>query len=239
MTEATQYLVAPAEPDDSVTNGFVNPVDIFNYLSPSAWVNDIIAKTTGIDIFGYATDAFTGEWDALYKFGDALANLAPCLQQIGIDIQRGMLALDQTWDGNAADSAYMYFSNLAAAVSGQQAAFVQAAEGYHRAAKGAWQLSNQLGNILQAVADKAILLGVSAAIGTATAETGIGAVVGYGMAAYQAVELLNLVNEASTIINTAGSVIMAAMGGGMDAFSQGADFSAVPLPSTPYTQPGA
>src|SRR5689334_4257383 len=118
MTEATQYLVAPGEPDDSVTNGFVNPVDVFNYLSPSAWVNDIISKTTGVDIFGYATDTFTGEWDALYKFGDALTNLAQCLQQIGIDIQRGMLALDQGWSGNAEDSAYMYFSNLAAAVSG-------------------------------------------------------------------------------------------------------------------------
>lgn len=238
MTEATHYLVAPAEPDDSVTNGFVNPVDLFNYLSPSAWVNDIIAKTTGVDIFGYATDTFTGEWDALYKFGDALSNLAQCLQQIGMDIQRGMLNLDQTWDGNAADSAYMYFSNLAAAVSGQQAALNQAADGYHRAAKGAWELSSQLGNILQAVADKAILIGVSAAIGTATAETGVGAILGYGMAAYQVVELLELVNKASTIINTAGSVIMAAFGGGMDAFSQGIDLSAVPLPATPYAQLG-
>jgi hypothetical protein len=36
MTEATQYLVAPGEPDESVTNGFVNPLDVFNYLSPSA-----------------------------------------------------------------------------------------------------------------------------------------------------------------------------------------------------------
>jgi len=59
------------------------------------------------------------------------------------------------------------------------------------------------------------------------------------MAGYQALQLLELVNQASVIINTAGSVILAAFGGGMDAFNQGINLSAVPLPSTPYTQPGA
>jgi hypothetical protein len=83
------------------------------------------------------------------------------------------------------------------------------------------------------------LIGVSAAIGTATAETGVGAVLGYGMAAYQAVELLNLVNKASMIANTAGSVIMAAVGGSMDAFSQGDHLADVQIPSTPYARPGA
>jgi hypothetical protein len=239
MTEATQYLTAPAEPDDSVTGGFVNPVDIFNYLSPSAWVNSIIANVSGIDIFGYVTDTFTGEWAALYKFGDALNNLAQCMQQIGIDIERGVINVDQTWDGNAADSAYFYFSGLAAAVSSQQTALYDAADGYHRAARGAWELSSQLGNILQAVADKAILIGISAAIGTATAESGVGAIVGYGMAAYQMTQLLALVNKASTIANTAGSVIMGAMGGGMDAFSQGSHLTDIPVPSTPYAAPGA
>ena len=76
MTEATQYLVEPGRPDESVTNGFTNPLDLFNYISPSAWVNDVIEKTTGVDIFGWVTDFFTGEWDALWKFGDAMANLA-------------------------------------------------------------------------------------------------------------------------------------------------------------------
>jgi hypothetical protein len=237
MTEATQYLVTVGDPDESVANRFVNPLDAFNYISPSAWVNDIIEKTTGVDIFGYASDAFTGEWVALYKFGDALTNVARAVQQIGIDIQTGAMKADETWNGNAGDAAYTYFSTLAAAVSGQQAALDAAARGYHEAARGAWQLSNQLGNVLQAVVDEAILMGIAAAVGTATIETGVGAVVGYGMAAYQGVQILKLVNKASQIINTAGVVIMAAFGGGMAIAGQGGDLSAVPLPSTAYALP--
>ncbi|MCO8272866.1 hypothetical protein M1L60_19920 [Actinoplanes sp. TRM 88003] len=239
MSDATRFLVAPSEPDETVTNGFVNPVDIFNYLSPSAWINDIIEKTTGVDIFGLATDTFTGEWGALYRFGDAMGNLAQALQQVGIDIQTGAIDADRTWDGNASDAAYRYFSELAAATSGQQAALYDAAKGYHEAAKGAWQLSNQLGNLLQAIVDKAIIIGISAAAGTVTAETGIGAVAGYGVAAWQAVELVKLVNQASTIINTAGTVIMAAFGGGMTVAGRGGDLSAVPLPQAGYALPGA
>ena len=52
MGEASRHLVAIGEPEDSITNGFVNPVDIFNYVSPAAWINDVIEKSTGIDIFG-------------------------------------------------------------------------------------------------------------------------------------------------------------------------------------------
>ncbi|GAA2475688.1 hypothetical protein [Winogradskya humida] len=239
MSQPSQYLVDPAEPDDSITNGFVNPFDMFNYLSPSAWVNDVIEKTTGIDIFGYATDTLTGEWGELYKFGDALDALARFTQQLGMDIQSGVIKMDRQWDGNASDAAYNYFTDLAAATSGKQLALHQAAEGYREAAKGAWQLSNQLGNLLQAIADKAILIGISAAAGTATAETGVGAVAGYGVAAWQAIELLELVNKASAIINTAGTVIMAAFGGGMAVGGQGGDLSAFPLPTAPYARPGA
>jgi hypothetical protein len=239
MGEAVQYLVDPAEPDDSMTNGFANPLDFFNYISPSAWVNGIIEKVSGVDIFGYATDTLTGEWDALYKFGDALGSLAQFMQQVGIDVQAGINQLDSSWDGNAADAAVNYFTTLAAATSRQQMALYHAVKGYHDAARGAWQLSNQLGNILQAIADKAIIVGVSAAVGTATAETGVGAVVGYGVATWQVIELLELINKASVIINTAGTVIMAAFGGGMTVAGQGGDLSAVPLPAAPYAAPGA
>jgi len=42
---------------------------------------------------------------------------------------------------------------------------------------------------MQAIADKAILAGIAAAAGTITAESGIGAVVGYGAAALIVVDI--------------------------------------------------
>lgn len=239
MTEPTSFLVPPGEPTDSVTGGFANPTAIFNYLSPSAWLNSIIEDISGVDIFGYATEAFTGEWAKLYQFGDAMANLARFMQEVGIQIQREAIRMDASWDGNAADSAYNYFTALAAATSRQQDALNAAAEGYHDAARGAWQLSEQLGNLLQAIADKALIVGIASTVGTATFETGVGPVIGYAVAAWQAYELIELVNKASLIINTAGTVIMGAFGGTVAFAGQGGDLSAVPVPTVPYAPPGA
>ena len=39
MSDAAAHLIAPGAPDESITNGFVNPIDAFNYVSPSAWIN--------------------------------------------------------------------------------------------------------------------------------------------------------------------------------------------------------
>jgi hypothetical protein len=124
-------------------------------------------------------------------------------------------------------------------VSGQQRSLYDIVDNYHKAAVGAWELSNQLGNIMQAIADKAILAGIAAAAGTITAESGIGAVVGYGAAALIVVDMLRLINKASTIINTAGTIIAGLAGGGMDAADRSGELSAVPLPSVAYSLPGA
>jgi hypothetical protein len=239
VDDPTDFLKEPGEPEASVSNGFANPLDLFNYVSPSAWINAAIESLTGVDVFGWMTDWVSGDWAAMWKFGDAMANLAECVQQIGINIQQGMLELDNSWAGNASDAAFTYFSDLAAATSGQQFALRDRQEAYDKAAVGAWELSSQLGNILQALADKAILAGISAAAGTALAETGVGAVVGYGVAALIVVDMLKLINRASTIINTAGTVILGLFGGGMDLAYQGGDLSAVPLPKVAYTAPGA
>jgi len=238
MGDPSALLAAPSTPDESLSNGFLNPVDLFNYVSPSAWINSGIEKATGVDIFGYFTDAIAGEWDAIWKFGEALGHLADCLQELGSNIQRGAIDLDAEWDGNAGDAAYQYFSQLAAAVSGQQADLRQLQQDYHKAALGAWQLSNQLGNILQTIADKFVIAGIAAAAGTVTAETGIGAVVGYGVAGLQVVQMLKLFNDAALKINAAGSVIVGIFGTGMDIGYRGGDLTSVPLPAA-YTMPGA
>ncbi|TMM35772.1 MAG: hypothetical protein E6F99_18295 [Actinobacteria bacterium] len=239
MDDPTALLVAPGEPDASVSNGFANPLDLFNYVSPSAWINAAIEELTGVDVIGWMTNWVSGDWAAIWKFGDALHNLGQCLEQLGINIQQGMLDLDPAWDGNASDAAYQYFSNFAAAVGGQQSSLYDIGENYHKAALGAWQLANQLGNIVQALADKAIIAGIAAAAGTATAESGVGAIVGYGVAGLMVVDMLDLINKASTIINAAGTAILGLFGTGMDIGFKGGDLSRVALPSVPYGFPRA
>ena len=55
MGDPTAFLVPPGEPDDSMTNGFLNPLDVFNYVSPSAWICKIIEEFTGVDPIGWCT----------------------------------------------------------------------------------------------------------------------------------------------------------------------------------------
>jgi hypothetical protein len=239
MTDPSGRLASPTLPDESWTNGFVNPVDAFNYVSPSAWINKGIESALDIDVFGYFTDAITGEWDAIWKFGEAMGHLADCLNDLALNIQDGVIGLDPSWDGNAADAAHQYFSQFAAALAAQQIELRRIQDNYHKAAMGAWQLSNQLGNILQAIADKFIIAGIAAVVGTATAETGVGAAAGYGVAGLQVMQMLKLFNDASLKINTAGSVILGLFGTGMDIGYQGGDLSTVPLPAAAYTAPGA
>ena len=240
MGDPTVLLAAPGSPDASMTNGFVNPIDLFNYVSPTAWVAKLIESLSGVDPISWVTEWLGGDWEALWKFGDAMGNLAQYMQELGIEIQQGTLTLDQSWDGNASDAAYMYFSELAAAISSQQIPLLNSEESYHLAATGAWQLANQLGNLIQAVADEAIIAGISIAASTAMAGTGIGAVgaaAGYVASAALVARILDKINAISKIINTAGTAVLGGFGVVIDSAAQVGHLSDVPLPSAGFSLP--
>jgi hypothetical protein len=56
------------------------------------------------------------------------------MQDIGVNVSYGNVTLDASWQGNAADAAFMYFADLSAKVSGQQIALNKLAEQYETAA---------------------------------------------------------------------------------------------------------
>jgi hypothetical protein len=237
--ELSAYLVPPTEPDDSMANDFTNPGDIFNYVSPAAWIADIIERISGWNPFDWATEWLTGEWGEFYKFGTALACVGDFMEQFGAEIQKGELRVDQTWSGNGADAAYNYFTEFASAASQLQFPLKDAGHSYHEAARGIWQLSKQLGNVLQAIVDELILTGLTIAAGAVTAATGVGAFVGGSMAAYQTARLLSLLAKASKIANTALMVIMGLFGGAMAIAGQGGNLSAVRFPEAAFNLPRA
>lgn len=242
MGDPTVFLTPPGEPDDSITNGFLNPTNFLSYASPSAWICKIIQEITGHDPVAEATQWLAGDWSAIWKFGDAMGNLAQFMQELGIEIEQGMLTLDHSWHGNAEDAAYMYFSDLAATVSGQQTAMFNAQDSYHLAAKGAWQFANQLANLLQSIADEAVIAAMTMAASTGAATTGIGAAVGilgYAGSALLVARILDKVNQASQIINYSGMAIMGMFGLVSDAAAQTGHLSNVPLPVSGFSLPAA
>jgi hypothetical protein len=91
-----------------------------------------------------------------------------------------------------------------------------------------------VGGLVKMMIDKAIIIGVSAAAGTALIETGVGAAAGYGIATWQAIELVKKVNDAALKIQTGGTAILGFFSFIKTLAEQGGDLSKVPLPDQPY-----
>jgi hypothetical protein len=237
MREPTDFLVQPGQPDASLTKGFANPIGILDALSISHWVNQIIKDVAGYDVIGTISNAFVGDWESFYKAGDAYGNLGQSLQALGQNVSLISSHMDQQWDGQAADAAFVYFRQLAAATIQQNVVLTQIEEKYHEAARAIWLLADMVGGLIKMMIDKAIIIGVSAAAGTALIETGVGAVAGYGIATWQAIELVKKVNDAALKIQAGGTAILGFFSFIKTLAEQGGDLSKAPLPGQPYTSP--
>ncbi|MEV0882118.1 hypothetical protein AB0I85_30355 [Micromonospora echinofusca] len=237
MIEPTDFLREPSEPDASLSKGFANPIGILDAISISHWVNQVIKDVAGYDVIGTITAAFVGDWESFYKAGDAYGNLGQSLQALGGNLIEVTTQVDQQWDGRAADAAFVYFRKLAAATAQQNVILAQVEHKYHEAARAIWLLADMIGGLIKMMIDKAIIIGVSAAAGTALIETGAGAVVGYGVAAWQAMELVKKVNDAATKIQAGGTLILGFFSFLKTLADQGGDLSQIPLPDQPYTSP--
>ncbi len=237
MEEPTRHLVTPGVPEPSISAGYADPFDFFSILSPTDWTASFLKELTGWDPLGWISRSFMGEWEAFAKCGIAYGNLARACQDLGVNIQEGDLRLDASWEGNANDAAHAYFSDLASKISAMQFALDAAASNYSDAARGAWLFANQVKNVLEVIVDSTVLAAACTAAGTALIETGIGAVVGYGLAAMEVARIIQLLARAAQIIQTAGLVIEGLTGSIMNLADQGGSLANYPLPRAGYQHP--
>jgi hypothetical protein len=98
MQNPNVFLVPPTEPDKSWGNGFFDPAFLFNYVSPTSWVNALINSVTGKDLIGELTEAIGGDWSKIWAFGDAMTNVARWSEQVAVNVQHEILKLDSSWD---------------------------------------------------------------------------------------------------------------------------------------------
>jgi uncharacterized protein YukE len=237
MDDPTRHLVEPSPVDASVSGGYVNPFNLLDAVSPTAWLNAAIEGVTGFNVLDAIVAPFTGDWEAFSKFGNALQHLAPCMQDIGVNVQSQLDIVDASWEGHASDAAYNYFNDLAAKTSAMQFTLREAADNYEKTATGVWELTQQLSNVVQSIVDQGIIVAVAASAGTALIETGVGPLIGYGIAAWRAIELWNLFNKASAIVQTAGGLIMTFFSFIQEVNWRFGDITKIGLPSAGYDHP--
>ena len=165
MDDPTRHLTEPQPVEPSDAGGYLNPLNVLDLASPTAWINYGIKELTGYDVLESFVKPFSGDWSAYSRYGDALKHLGPAAQDIGVNIQQELDRVDASWEGNANDAAYNYFNNLAAKTSELQHALYAAAAEYEDAARGIWLLAQQVANIIQSVIDEFVIIAAAMAVG--------------------------------------------------------------------------
>jgi hypothetical protein len=237
VDDPTRHLVEPRSVDVAAENGYANPFNVLDLVSPTAWVNYGIKELTGVDILESLVKPFAGDWAAYSRFGNALRNLSLCCHDIAVNLQRELDIADRSWEGRANDAAFNYFCDLASKISQLRLIIYEAGNEYQRAATGMWQLAQQLANVLQAIVDEFFIISAMLAVGTALIETGIGVIAGYGLAAWRIGKLTSLIAKASAIVNTGGTIIMSFFSFLIEADRRLADVNLVGIPDRPYDHP--
>lgn len=99
------------------------------------------------------------------------------------------------WTGNAADRARDYLNVLGRAIEARRAQYEHVAKAYGDLAEQAWAIFDAAGYALGMLADKLAAIVIAVAAGTATIETVVGGIIGYGAAGYAAIQATKLVTE--------------------------------------------
>jgi hypothetical protein len=205
--DPTRHLTPPEPEQATLQNGFGDLTYLLDYFSPSAWLFTIVKEVSGVDILDEVLAPLVGHWDKLSAYGDALNKLSLCLDETGTNVRNTTNALRPRWEGNAADAAYAYFDAAAGSLTAHAALLATAQAEYRDVAREMWTICESMKDIIEAILDDALIIAIYEAAGTLTAETGVGAVIGNGLATLQIIELVKKLHRAFVILRTAKAVI--------------------------------
>ncbi|MEV4216514.1 hypothetical protein [Micromonospora sp. NPDC049662] len=188
------HLDTPGDPDKPP-----NALGWMDYVSPSNWLNEVFNNIFGFDPIGRLQSQVSGDWEALAKMGPVVDNIGAALHDLAYNLQSGTTTLRPLWQGVAGDGAFRYFTTTANATADLRTPLSAISKAYRGMADAVWSAGEALGGIVKSFIDGAIIIGVSAAAGTATAASGVGAIVGYGVAAAEVADMFRLWGEATKL----------------------------------------
>lgn len=223
--DVTWHLKQPDEPANPS-----NSLAFMDYLSPSSWANTAFDIVFGFDPIGEIQKRASGDWEALAVMAPVIGNVGDALHELAYNVQSGATTLRPQWQGVAGESAFRYFTTTANAVGDLRHHLAAISQAYTEMADGVWAIGEALGGTIKALLDAAIIAGISVAAGTVTSETGVGAILGYGVAAAEIGNMLrlwgqatNLCQKLSAVVNTFRSQLSREL----------SDLDAVALPALP------
>ncbi|MGW8380913.1 hypothetical protein [Streptomyces sp. ODS28] len=239
VADPTAHLTTPDEPEEAI-NVFQPVDDAGEAFTPGVWLNEVYGMVFGYDPVERAQEFLAGDWKSYARCGAAWGRLGAACQDLSQNISTGNSSLDATWDGNAADAAFVYFKTIAERCDGLKSELDSLQNAYESISQAVSVSSELAATGLSQIEDSATVVAISAAAGELTSWTGWGAAVGYGIAAVEILRMVKLWGDVTGAIGTAESVAQTTVLG-ITLTSKGvADtFHNFPLPGDPYNHPAA
>lgn len=233
----SQALQAPEAPEE-----FQNPIEpvitITNLLSVGYWAQQVLEVTIQCNPVTEVSELVGGDWESYAQCASAFRSLGEFVGSVAGNIEPNNDRLGVTWSGNAADNAYAYFYNLASSIADHGDGYRELHDKYMEAAKGVWEFSLFVAGEIQGLFDKVFWIAAEAAAGAALAETGVGPVLMWSIAAFQCKQVVDDWARISKEILNIQRLVRTVHGNILTAIGASGSFQQHPLPSGGYRHPG-
>jgi hypothetical protein len=198
--EPARQLVSPNYAT-SIEMWQINPLT--DLISPAAWLRQVSVWLFDHDPFEGWAKAFSGDWHSYTHCAAAWRIIGNTMHDVGRNLTSGAADVPSVWRGNAAEAAQEFQLTLGASTMALHSVCDRYADLYLQAAEAAKQFLSVVSGLIGKLIDVLIIVNLAAVLGTATIQTGVGAVAGYGVAAYYAWQAYDLYKTISTVYGNA------------------------------------
>jgi uncharacterized protein YukE len=185
----------------------INPLT--DLVSPASWLRQVSVTLFGHDPFDEWARDLGGDWASYVHCGAAMSRAGQAAYDIGRNLLAGASHADAVWQGAAADAERAFQTSLGTATEQLNDACQEFSHLYGEAADAAADLRDVAGDLITDLIDALIMVNLASVAGTALVETGLGAIAGYGIAAYYATQAYQLYQEIARCYSIAGDTIEA------------------------------
>lgn len=160
-------------------------------LSPSEWIWTVSGWIGTQSIKDDLLGVFGGRWVELYEFTHMLRGMGTMLEEMRGHVDSCAGALSVYWQGYAANSAQEYFIELSSTLGNAATQLTDASSNFSTFLQGVDDFLGTLADAAHGFIDALMVAAAAAAAGTITAETGVGALAGFGLSGISLLVALN------------------------------------------------
>ncbi|MFG2192539.1 hypothetical protein [Streptomyces sp. NPDC048639] len=239
--EPTSFMTPPKPPEE-FSQGLL--LDTFNdasdLMSPTYWITEAYNMIFGFNPLDEVIQWFAGDWESFAKCAELWTKLGKAFEGVASNLAAGNTTLDGTWSGNAADAAFVYFEGLIKNLNEAKDTLDSLCTEYGQLAHAAYSSAEAIKGVIGGIIDGLLIVALEMAAGTLLSWTGVGAAVGYGLAALEIANILRLWGQATAMFAKAQAIVNGGVGV-IEALGTTIYHSSVtfPAPGKTYDHPAA